>query len=166
MEVWKDIEGYEGLYQVSNLGRVKRIVGEGCSYERIIAPHTNQRLRRVYVMLSKGGKRKNFTIHRLVANAFIPNPNNLPEVNHIDEDPSNNVVDNLEWCTKKYNINYGTAIYRIRKSNPQCIKCVVDGVVYDSLGEASRYIGCDKTRLWKYLKRKIEFIDGFRISYK
>lgn len=166
MEVWKDIEGYEGLYQVSNLGRVKRIVGEGCRCERIISRCTNQRLGRVYVMLSKGGKRKNVTIHRLVANAFIPNPNNLPEVNHIDEDPSNNVVDNLEWCTRTYNSNYGTVRDRARKSNRQCVECVVDGVVYASLGEASRYIGCDKTRLWKYLKRKIEFIDGFRISYR
>ena len=107
-EVWKDIEGYEGLYQVSDYGRVKRI---GYKKERILKPG---RLKNGYlqVILYKNGKQNHFLVHRLVALTFISNPNNLPEVNHKDEDKTNNKFENLEWCDRKYNINYGTHIQR------------------------------------------------------
>ena len=112
-EIWKDIVGYEGLYQVSNLGNVKRLKGykgRGKGYiveEHIIQPSINSRGYQ-NVILCKNGKTKTFTMHRLVAIAFLYNSDNLPEVNHKDEDKTNNCVDNLEWCTAKYNVNYGT----------------------------------------------------------
>ena len=103
-EIWKDIVGYEGLYQVSNLGNVKRI--NFFKKERFVIP-CSKGSGYLYVSLSKNNKQKNFYIHRLVATAFIENPDNLPVINHKDENRSNNIVDNLEWCTQKYNCNYG-----------------------------------------------------------
>lgn len=125
-EVWKDIQGYEGLYQVSNLGRVKHLPYEYMinntkiiKKEHILKPHKNN-CGYMLVSLFKSRKNRQFFLHRLVAKAFIPNTNNLPEVNHKDEDKTNNRLSNLEWCTRKYNINYGTAIERsvkTRKNN-------------------------------------------------
>ena len=120
MEIWKDIEGYEGLYQVSNKGRIKslnRIDSRGHKVnEKILSSKPNNKgyLR---VHLYKNGKRKPFSVHRLVAIAFIPNPNNLLEVNHKDENKENNTVDNLEWCDRKYNANYGGRNERASVSN-------------------------------------------------
>lgn len=108
-EIWKDIIDYEGLYQVSNLGRVKSLNYHREHFEKVLIPAIN-----IYgyfrVNLCKNGKTKNFSVHRLVAQAFIPNPNNYPQVNHKKEfEKDNNCVENLEWCTQKYNCNYGTA---------------------------------------------------------
>lgn len=101
-EIWKDIPNYEGLYQVSNLGRVKSLF----KYKKILKPR--QRNGYLRVSLTKNNKSTNYAVHRLVAQAFISNPNNLPEVNHKDENKQNNCVDNLEFCTRKYNMKYGT----------------------------------------------------------
>ena len=106
-EEWKDIKGYEGLYQVSNLGRVKSLGNNKSKKEKILDPKPNMYGYKE-VRLSKEGKRKPYKVHRLVAIYFIPNPNNYKEVNHKDEDKTNNHVSNLEWCDRKYNINYGT----------------------------------------------------------
>lgn len=113
-EIWKDIKGYEGLYQVSNLGRVKslkRIVfsklgKQQTIYERILKNkvHKNGYLE---VNLNSNGIPKTTKVHRLVAEAFIPNNNNYKEINHKDENKSNNIVENLEWCSSLYNANYG-----------------------------------------------------------
>lgn len=116
-EIWKPIDGYENLYEVSNYGRVKSL-GNGKSNnskERFLkaSKEGNGYLR---VGLSKDGKKKDFKVHRLVASAFIENPNNLPQINHIDEDKQNNHVSNLEWCTAEYNNNYGTHNERVAKS--------------------------------------------------
>ena len=102
METWKAIEGYES-YEVSNLGNIRR-------NGKLI----NQSLKNGYlrVNLSKDGKYKNYYVHRLVALAFLPNPNNLPLVNHKDEIRTNNNIDNLEWCDNKYNLTYGTILER------------------------------------------------------
>lgn len=119
MEEWKNIKGFEGLYQVSNEGRVKSLQRE-ITYkdgrkkiikERILKNILSD-LGYYHVMLSKNGVTKRYKVHRLVANEFIENPNNLPIINHKDENPKNNVVDNLEWCTQGYNVRYGTAIER------------------------------------------------------
>lgn len=110
-EIWKDIEGYEGLYQVSNLGRVKSLNYSRTGKEGILKPNPTKR---GYIIVEL--KSKPFQVHRLVAQAFIPNPNNLPQVNHIDENTSNNIVSNLEWCTAEYNSNYGTRNERIKQS--------------------------------------------------
>lgn len=115
-EEFRDIKGYEGLYQVSNLGRVKSLERtiERFNYltkrknlitqkEKILKPKKERYLR---IELSKNGKAKIYLLHRLVAEAFIPNPENLPQINHKDENKYNNCVDNLEWCSAKYNRCY------------------------------------------------------------
>lgn len=101
-EVWKDVQGYEGLYMVSNLGNVKSMNYANRGYARNLVPKTNNS-GRLWVELAKNGARKPLLVHRLVATAFIPNPENFPEINHIDENPKNNEVRNLEWCTHEYN---------------------------------------------------------------
>ena len=119
MEIWKDIAGYEGLYQVSNLGRVKSLSRRDrlnrVIQEKILKPRSNKD-GYLIVDLYKEGKRKTYKVHRLVAQAFIPNPDNKSQVNHRDEDKTNNKVENLEWMTCKENINYGTHNERMAKS--------------------------------------------------
>jgi hypothetical protein len=156
MEEWKNIYGYEE-YQVSTLGRVKRLAyyknvcGGGKQYceERILKL---QKRKGGYqaIVLSKNSKAKSFLVHRLVAMAFIPNPENLPQVNHKDENPSNNCVDNLEWCNQRYNSNYGTSKYRISaklkngilsKPVEQYCKNGMFIMEYPSAIEASRVLG-------------------------
>lgn len=119
-EIWKDVKNYEGIYQISNLGRVK-------SLERTVikkdgrSQQIKESLRTIeynvgdyrVVGLCKNGKQKIKRVARLVAEAFIPNPNNLPEVNHIDENKHNDSVQNLEWCSRSYNINHGTRNKRV-----------------------------------------------------
>ena len=112
-EIWKDKKDYEGHYQVSNWGRVKSIK---FGKEIILKQHINIKGGYYYVCLLKNGKHKNYYAHRLVAEAFLPNPNNYKEVNHKDECKTNNVVSNLEWCDRKYNHNYGTINERISQS--------------------------------------------------
>ena len=111
-EIWKDKKDYEGHYQVSNFGRVKSIK---FGKEIILKQHINKG-GYYYVCLLKNGKHKNYYVHRLVAEAFIDNPDNLPQVNHKDENKTNNSVDNLERCTNEYNHNYGTINERISQS--------------------------------------------------
>lgn len=137
-EIWKDIPGYEGLYQVSNLGKVKRLpIGKQWPYRQT---HNNIRKQRLStsgylrVNLSKNNKVKWYNVHRLVALAFIPNPDNLPIINHKDENKTNNCVENLEWCTTIYNVNYGTARERqkeTRRNNPN------DKIVRQKVGEGN-----------------------------
>lgn len=102
-EVWKPIKGYKGLYEVSTMGRVKSLITG-----KILRPVKNKKGYLV-VGLHREGKGKTFLVHRLVAQAFLPNPHNLPEINHKDQDPSNPIVGNLEWCDRKYNVNYADA---------------------------------------------------------
>ena len=111
-EIWKDIDGYEGLYQVSNLGRVKSLHH---NKEKILKGSYAKEGYHL-ISLSKEGTQKRCLVHRLVATAFIPNPYKLECVNHKDENPRNNNVDNLEWCTKAYNNCYGTRLERLSKS--------------------------------------------------
>ena len=108
-EIWCPVKNYESLYEVSDQGRVKSI---GYGKERILKP-IRDKYGYLLVNLWKNGEMKTYRIHRLVAQTFIPNPDNLPQVNHRDEDKTNNSVQNLEWCDQKYNINYGTRIKRI-----------------------------------------------------
>ena len=104
IEIWKPVDGYEGLYEVSNLGRVKSLK---YGNEKVLKP-VKDKDGYLVVSLYRDGKRKMFKIHRLVAIAFIPNPEGFEQINHIDEDKTNNVALNIEWCDCKYNINFGS----------------------------------------------------------
>ena len=110
-EIWKDKKDYEEHYQVSNCGRIKSIKFGKEKILKLIKDKDGY----LQVTLCKNGIQKNYKVHRLVAEAFLPNPDNLPQVNHKDENKLNNNVDNLEWCTNEYNINYGTGIERRSK---------------------------------------------------
>ena len=107
MEEWKDIDGYEGLYEVSDWGRVKSLENNKSRKEKILKGVKNT-YGYLQVHLCKDGKVVWKKVHRLVAQAFLENPQNLPQVNHKDECKTNNSVDNLEFCDNKYNVNYGT----------------------------------------------------------
>ena len=104
VEVWKDIAGYEGKYQISSFGNVKSLNYQNRGYEKNIIPKLNDK-GYLWVILY-GGKRSNVLVHRLVATAFIENQNEYTCVNHKDENPLNNKVENLEWCTASYNVIY------------------------------------------------------------
>lgn len=123
-EVWRPVVEYEGLYEVSNLGRVRSLdrYETFLNYGRMSVRHRKGRIMKPvitskgYYIVSLKGK-DIFYIHRLVAQAFLPNPHNLPQVNHKDENKANNCVKNLEWCTQEYNYKYGTRAERCIKSN-------------------------------------------------
>jgi hypothetical protein len=138
-EEWRDVVGYEGLYQVSNLGRVKSLF----RYKKIL----KQTIRRGYyqVELFKNMKGKIFPVHRLVAMAFLPNHHCYPCVNHKDEIKTNNNVNNLEWCTYKYNSNYGHCREKIRaKCRFKPIRQIKNGVIireFPSVLEATNFLG-------------------------
>ena len=113
-EIWKDIEGYEGRYQVSNLGNVRSLKFRNQKLIKNLTLTTNNNGYKM-VALNNKNKTKFFLVHRLVATAFIKNPNNYPVVNHKDENPQNNHVDNLEWCTQSYNCIYSMNIHPKRR---------------------------------------------------
>lgn len=157
-EIWKDIEGYEGLYQVSNLGRVRnkhnkilRYRISNCGYYRYA--------------LCKDGKYKYLSIHRLVAEAFIPNPDNLPCVNHKDENKKNNFVDNLEWCTSAYNNIYGTRRKRMAvKLYKPVFQYTLDGEFikeWNSLKEINETLGFYYQSIGKVCKG----LKGYKTAY-
>lgn len=157
VEVFKAIEGFEDLYEVSNLGRVRsldRWVNHNSKGDkkyrkgRVLKPAPNKK-GYLMVVLCKDGKMKTYLVHRLVAEAFIPNPQSLPQVNHKDEDKTNNFVcmsnieeSNLEWCTYEYNINYGTHTERMIEKLSQKVQAFnKDGVLvfeFPSTAEAGR----------------------------
>ena len=164
MEEWKDIAGYEGKYQVSNWGRIKSLNYKRSGKERILKLYNDKYGYKV-INLHKNGKPKLYKIHRLVAITFIPNPNNYPVVNHKDENKANNYVDNLEWCTQKYNINYGTAQERISKSlkgkrtgseNPTArkIKCITTGEIFECILDAERKYNIEHSSIIKCCRGK------------
>ena len=141
-EIWRDIKGFEGKYMVSNLGRVKSLNYNNTGKEKILEGYDCGE-GYLYVNLFKEGKRKQYRINRLVAMAFIPNPNNLPEVNHKDKIRTNNNIENLEWCTKQYNVEYSLAkaVIGINK---------VSGLIleFPSAMEASRQTNINRGNIW------------------
>ena len=149
-ELWKAIAGYEGLYEVSNFGRVRSIERYRKSKNGSVAPvksrYLKPKINRGYYMysLSKNAKLHFHNAHRLVAEAFIPNPLNLPQINHKDEDKLNNFVENLEWCDASYNTRY--SIYKI--SHP----VILNNIFYPSIRECSRKTGIDSKSLRRCLK--------------
>ena len=176
-EEWKDVVGYENLYKVSNFGNVM-------SFKRkkphLLKPgkHNNGYM---FVILSNHNKYiKSITIHRLVAQAFIPNPYNLPQVNHIDENKLNNRVSNLEWCDQLYNINYGTAQERRAKKISKLLtnrKDLSKPIFqfdkngnfiseYPSMIEAARKTGINRQNICKVCKGKYKSAGGYVWKYK
>lgn len=149
IEEWRDIKGYEGFYQVSNFGDVRSIFADEHYRAKILKPH-KQLNGYIFVNLWKDKKPKHKTIHRLVAEAFIPNPHNYPCVNHKDEDKQNNRVENLEFCTHSYNMNYGKRTEKCLATRKRrggftaekvVLKCNADGNIIEewkSLMEAKR----------------------------
>lgn len=173
-EIWKDVAGYEGKYQVSNLGNVRSLA----KYRQTEDPDglLKARLRANYlsVHLSTGHKFKNKPIHRLVAEAFVPNPNGYTEVNHIDENKMNNRADNLEWCTRIHNMNAGTVGQRISAiqingSHSKPIdQYTLDGEFvahYPSMSEAKRQHGYSPINIRRCIIGKNHHAYGYLWKY-
>lgn len=162
-EVWKDIEGYEGLYQVSNLGRIKRV-----ETDRILKA-CKDKGGYLRVNLSKNSVTSTNTLHRLVAEAFIPNTDNKPEVNHIDEDKTNNSINNLEWSTRKYNLNHGTRNKRISKT--QSIPIIATNIKtgesteFYGTNDCARHLGLYSSNITRVLKGVSKQTGGYTFKY-
>lgn len=177
-EIWKDISDYKGYYQVSNFGNVKsmeRIVerknngtGNLPLKSRILSPTTYPKGYKK-VTLRKNNISKSFFIHRLVAEAFIPNPNNYPYVNHKDENPSNNHSDNLEWCTNEYNMSYGTLGHRISLAkSKQVFQFDLSGNllnVFYGVNEASRITNISSSSITNCCNETSKSAGGFLWSF-
>lgn len=161
MEVWKDIEGYKGLYQVSSWGRVRSFYRGG----RVLKCRKN-RDGYLLVTLCENGNVKDYSIHRLVTQAFIPNPQNKSEVNHIDENKENNRVENLEWCTRKENVNHGTRNLRISKARSKPIICIETGIEYYGINECARQMNLYHQHIVAVLKGKRKTCGGYTFKYK
>lgn len=138
IEIWKDIKGYNGTYQVSNFGNIRNL-------RRNMKPSIHPR-GYLMILLSKHRPRKNWLIHRLVAIHFISNPKNYPCINHIDSNPSNNIVSNLEWCTQKQNVAHCIKMGRknfqlnkgLKRYNEKMVINLWSGVYYDNIKEAAK----------------------------
>ena len=163
-EIWKDIEDYEGIYQVSNLGRVKRV-----TTDRILKG-IKDRGGYLRITLSKNGVKSNHKIHRLVAQAFIPNPENKPQVNHIDENKTNNLVSNIEWMTAKENLNHGTHNERVSKTQsiPIIATNIKNGESKEFYGarECARQLGLYQQHITAVLKGTRRQTGGYTFKYK
>ena len=180
-EIWKPIEGYAD-YLISNLGRVKSIK---FNREKILKTYQDKH-NYWRVNLCENGKQKTHLVHRLVAKAFVPNPNNLPYINHKDENPSNPICTNLEWCTHQYNMNYGTikerssishtgkkqTIEHINKVIETQIKPVnqytKEGIlvkVWNSMKDACIELNIQKSSLTKCCQGKRKTAGGYKWEY-
>lgn len=146
-EIWKDIPGYEGIYQASSFGRIKSVPhmikaningGRRITEERFKALHKGWH-GYLWVSLCKGGKAKTQSVHRVIANTFLENKNNYPDVNHKDGNKLNNNVDNLEWCTTKQNQIHAAVNGLL--GNSKKVRCVETNKIYQSSGEAERDCG-------------------------
>lgn len=163
-EEWKDIPGYEGLYQVSSYGKVKSNPRNGTIKNKRILKVYNDRYGYLYCVLSKKNKKKKYKVHRLVAKVFIPNLDNLPQVNHKDENKLNNCVDNLEWCTPKYNLHYGNRISKLRKK-VIAIDKYNNTHKFISINEAGEALKVDKSTISKCCKDKRKSAGGYKFKY-
>ena len=180
-EIWKDIKDYEGLYQVSNLGRIKSLERltklnldknkNAIKKEKILKPGKTGRKRNyLTVLLLKDKKATSKLVHRLVAEAFIPNIKNYKEINHIDENTFNNNVNNLEWCNTKYNINYGKRTEKtIKKLSKIINQYDLQGNLikeWSSIRDASRNLNINVGTISRCCKGEFKTAGGFNWKYK
>lgn len=170
-EIWKDIKGYEGLYQVSNVGRVKALPrerenhtgGKWVQPEMILATTINADGYECVSLTNKNHKRKSERIHRLVAITFIENPNGFPEVNHINCIRHDNRVENLEWVSRKDNNAYTSKVGH--KSNKH-IKCIETGQIFATSTEAAKINGGDKANIRKSARSEGKYsVLGYHYTY-
>ncbi len=154
----KDIQGYEGLYAVTEDGRI-------WSYRRkkFLKPGVASGYLQAHLYIN--GVEKVFYVHRLVAAAYLPNPDNLPEVNHRDENKQNNDVSNLEWCDHSYNMNYGTRNEKAAKAVSKAVRCVETNKIYNSMKEAGADIGVDASHISSVCKGKQKTCGGYHWEY-
>ncbi len=150
----KDIKGYEGLYAITSCGKVWSYISK-----KFLKPKIDRGYFKVH--LYKDKKQKSYYIHRLVAEAYIPNPENLPEINHKDEIKSNNSIKNLEWCTGLYNLQYGTRVERMAKKRGKKIICVETGEVFDSQKEAAERYGLNQGNLSRVCRGILQTCGGY-----
>lgn len=182
VEEWKPIVGYEGLYEVSNAGRVRSLF----RYKKVLKPFVTRNGYCV-VELFKDKVGKMMSIHRLVATAFIPNIDNSPQVNHIDENKCNNRAENLEWCTAKYNMNFGTVKIRRPSSTDYTRPCYAENArkngkkvckpvsqftksgdflrSYESGKEAHRETGVNHSHIMECCAGKVKTAGGYVWKY-
>ena len=167
-EIWLPVVGYEGLYEVSNLGRVRSLNYKRTGERRVLIQRENN-VGYLLVNLWQNGKGKTVLVHRIVAEAFIPNWFSDPCINHRDENPKNNFVDNLEWCDHKYNTNYGTCIKRrSEKLSKPILQLTKTGEIvreWNSIMEASRN-GFDQSDIWLCCNGKYKQHKGYIWRYK
>lgn len=168
-EIWKNITDLNGYYQVSNKGNVRSITCNRCKGVVLKQQLSKKGYNRIRVGLPAGEK-FSFSVHRLVAKSFIPNPNNLPQVNHKNGIKTDNRVENLEWCTRSYNVNYGS---RIEKQRKALIKPVVAYSKayefvkeFDSLVDASKFAKVDATNISRACRKEGRISGGYLWKYK
>lgn len=175
-EIWKDIKGYEGLYQVSNLGRVKSLYKEIIKsngrnfYSKEKLLKFTMRSGYYNINLTSNKIRKSFEVHRLVAQAFIPNVNNLPQVNHKNGNKTDNKVENLEWVTRKGNMEHATKILKVNfRPKIKIVQYDRKGNYikkWESLSNASKELGISCSSISKCCKRKLKTAGKYVWRYK
>ena len=155
----KDIIGYEGLYAITSCGKVY-------SYrsKKFLKP---RKIRDGYlqVNLYKDGKREFYYIHRLVAEAYLPNPDNLPQVNHKDENKENNALPNLEWCDISYNVNYGSRNEKVGKALGKPVYCEELNKIFDGAHAAARELNLFQANITNCCKGKLKTTGGYHWRY-
>lgn len=175
-EVWKPIAGYEGSYEVSNLGRIRGIdrVVKRSTYPRFVSGVVLAQLTMPNgyksVCLRLNGKQRRFYVHRLVAGAFLPNPEDFAEVNHLDEDKANNRVENLEWCDRSHNLKHaGGSKRRVKSRMKPVIQQKGDKTicVHESVNAAAKALGVSPTDISRCCRRikNQRHVRGFAISF-
>ena len=164
-EEWRDIKGYEGLYQVSNFGRVKSLNYARQHYEKEKALQTKPN-GYVKVDLRHCGELSSRNVHRLVAEAFIPNPEGKTDVNHINGNKLDNRVENLEWCTRAENmLHCKEKLHKIAGKKPRPIICLETGVEYCTMHEAARSTGIPLSSISNNLRDQLKYAGGYHWKY-
>ena len=163
-EIWKDIPEYENLYKISSIGRVMSLNYLNTGKEKILKPRKEGK-GYLKVTLSKEGEKKDFKIHRLVAQSFLDNPDNLPQINHRNEDKKDNRVENLEYCDAKYNNNFGTHTQRMAKAKSISVICVETGKIYQSARDIQRQLVFNQSNISKCCMDKYKSAYGFHWQY-